>query len=109
MANTPLVQAIMAAGGPRTWRASKSNGELVRINRNGSATRETFQLKLSEGASNTRNPPLQDGDTVIVNRTALAVAGDPPPGSAPGPRHQGGAQSLRHQRGSHRRGADRAV
>ena len=76
MANTPLVQAIMAAGGPRTWRASKSNVELLRINRNGSATREKFQLKLSEGASNTRNPPLRDGDTVIVNRTALAVASD---------------------------------
>ena len=76
MANTPLVQAIMAAGGPKTWRASKSNVELLRINRNGSATREKFQLKLSEGASNTRNPPLRDGDTVIVNRTALAVASD---------------------------------
>ena len=51
--------------------------ELLRINRNGSATREKFQLKLSEGASNTRNPPpLRDGDTVIVNRTALAVASD---------------------------------
>jgi polysaccharide export outer membrane protein len=76
MANTPLVQAVMAAGGPQSWRASKGNVELVRINRNGSATRERFTLNLSQGASNQRNPPLRDGDTVIVNRTGLAVASD---------------------------------
>ncbi len=76
MANTPLVQAVMAAGGPNTWRASKGNVELVRINRNGTATRERFTLNLSQGASNQRNPPLRDGDTVIVNRTGLAVASD---------------------------------
>jgi len=76
MANTPLVQAVMAAGGPNSWRASKGNVELVRINRNGTATRERFTLNLSQGASNQRNPPLRDGDTVIVNRTGLAVASD---------------------------------
>ena len=76
MAGTPLVQAVMAAGGLATWRGNKSNVELVRINRNGSATRERFTLNLSQGASNVRNPPLRDGDTVIVNRTGLAVASD---------------------------------
>ena len=75
-ASTPLVQAVMAAGGPISWRANKGNVELVRINRNGSATRERFSLNLSQGASNQRNPPLRDGDTVIVNRTGLAVASD---------------------------------
>ncbi|MEB3353863.1 MAG: polysaccharide biosynthesis/export family protein [Cyanobacteriota bacterium] len=75
-ASTPLVQAVMAAGGPISWRANRGNVELVRINRNGSATRERFSLNLSQGASNQRNPPLRDGDTVIVNRTGLAVASD---------------------------------
>ena len=42
MAKTPLVQVIMAAWGLKTWRASKSNVEMLRINRNGSATREKF-------------------------------------------------------------------
>ena len=37
-ANTPLVQAILAAGGAEGWRANRGNVELVRINRNGSAT-----------------------------------------------------------------------
>lgn len=75
-ANTPLVQAVLAAGGPIAWRANRGDVELVRINRNGSATREKFALNLGQGASNTKNPPLRDGDTVVVNRSALAVASD---------------------------------
>lgn len=75
-ANTPLVQAVMAAGGPKSWRANKGDVELVRINRNGSATRARFTLNLSQGASNQNNPPLRDGDTVVVNRSTLALASD---------------------------------
>lgn len=75
-ANTPLVQAVMAAGGLQSWRGSRSNVELVRINRNGTATRQSFTLDLSQGASNAKNPPLRNGDTVLVNRSGFAVASD---------------------------------
>ncbi len=75
-ANTPLVQAVLAAGGTKAWRASRSSVELVRINRNGTATRRTFALDLNQGVSNARNPPLRDGDTVVVNRNSLAKASD---------------------------------
>ncbi|WP_240307714.1 SLBB domain-containing protein [Synechococcus sp. RS9917] len=75
-ANTPLVQAILAAGGPKAWRASKGNVELVRINRNGSATLKEFEIDLNQGASNQKNPPLRDGDTVRVKRSALARTSD---------------------------------
>ena len=75
-ANTPLVQAVLAAGGPKNWRASKGNVELVRINRNGSATLKKFKIDLGEGASNEKNPPLRDGDSVKVNRSTLARASD---------------------------------
>jgi polysaccharide export outer membrane protein len=75
-ANTPLVQAILAAGGPATWRAKRTNVELVRINRNGTATRELFDIDYSQGVSNLRNPPLRDGDTVVVNRSNYAVVTD---------------------------------
>ncbi len=75
-ANTPLVQAVLAAGGPQNWRANRGNVELVRINRNGSATLERFKIDLSQGASNEKNPPLRDGDTVKVNRSSLAKASD---------------------------------
>lgn len=75
-ANTPLIQAILAAGGPRTWRAKRSDVELVRISRNGTATRELFTIDYSQGVSGIRNPPLRDGDTVVVNRSNYAVFTD---------------------------------
>ena len=75
-ANTPLIQAILAAGGPKTWRAKRSNVELVRISRNGTATRELFTIDYSQGVSGIRNPPLRDGDTVVVNRSNFAVVTD---------------------------------
>jgi polysaccharide biosynthesis/export protein len=75
-ANTPLVQAILAAGGPQSWRANRSNVELVRINRNGTATREMFSVNYSKGVSRASNPPLRNGDTVIVNRSTYAVVTD---------------------------------
>jgi polysaccharide export outer membrane protein len=75
-ANTPLIQGILAAGGPLQWRANVSDVELVRINRNGTATRERFRINYSVGASNAKNPPLRDRDTVIVNRSALAKTSD---------------------------------
>ena len=75
-ANTPLIQAILIAGGAKNWRASKGNVDLVRINRNGSATLERFSIDLSQGASNEKNPPLRDGDTVKVHRSGLAKASD---------------------------------
>ena len=74
-ASTPLVQAVMAAGGVNP-RANIRNVELVRINRNGSAKLKKFKIDLSAAASNEKNPPLQDGDSVMVNRSQLALAGD---------------------------------
>ena len=75
-ANTPLVQAVLAAGGPNSFRANRSNVELVRINRNGSATRQVFNVNYSQGVSGTSNPPLRDGDTVVVNRSIYGTASD---------------------------------
>jgi polysaccharide export outer membrane protein len=76
MANTPLIQAVLAAGGPKGWRANSGNLELVRVNRNGSATLQRFKLNLAEGASNAKNPPLRNGDTVRVNSSGLAMISD---------------------------------
>lgn len=73
---TPLIQAILSAGGVENWRANRTNVELVRINRNGTATRRSYPLNLSQGASNRLNPPLRNGDTVIVNRSGLAQISD---------------------------------
>ncbi len=75
-ANTPLIQTVLAAGGPVFWRANKADVELIRINRNGTASRQRFRLNYGESPSTARNPPLREGDTVIVNRSALAVTSD---------------------------------
>lgn len=75
-ANTPVVQAVLAAGGPTNFRGKRSDVELVRINRNGTATRQLITINYGQGVSGVSNPPLRDGDTVVVNRTAYAVATD---------------------------------
>ena len=75
-AGTPLMQAILAAGGVNRQRANRSNIELVRINRNGTATLRRYNLDLTQGVSGPRNPPLRDGDSVIVNRSVLATGSD---------------------------------
>jgi polysaccharide export outer membrane protein len=75
-ANTPVVQAVLAAGGPKNWRGKRSDVELVRINRNGTATRQLITIDYNQGVSGLRNPPLRDGDTVVVNRSTFAVATD---------------------------------
>ena len=75
-AGTPLIQAVLAAGGPNQLRANRNNVELVRINRNGTATLRRYALDLSQGVSGPRNPPLRDGDSVVVNRSVLATGAD---------------------------------
>ena len=76
MANTPLVQAVLAAGGLRDWRANGGNVELLRINRNGTATLKRFRFEIGSDAFNATNPPLRQGDTVRVGRSLLAKGSD---------------------------------
>ena len=64
-ANTPLVEAIFRAGGPVRWRANRNQVELVRFSRDGKATRQTFSYNDTTNLS-LKNPPLRNGDTVIV-------------------------------------------
>jgi len=75
-AGTPLIQGVLAAGGPNQLRANRNNVELVRINRNGTATLRRYALDLRQGVSGPRNPPLRDGDSVVVNRSVLATGAD---------------------------------
>ncbi len=75
-ANTPLVEAILRAGGTRKWRANKNSIEIVRLNRNGVTTREVFSFREDRDISQAFNPPLRDRDTIIVNRTFFGQALD---------------------------------
>jgi len=75
-AGTPLMQALLAAGGPTPMRANRNNVELVRINRDGTATLRRYMVDFRQGVSGPRNPPLKDGDSVIVNRSVFAAGTD---------------------------------
>ncbi|MFO0138355.1 MAG: SLBB domain-containing protein, partial [Cyanobacteriota bacterium] len=65
-ANTPLIEALFRSGGLIRRRAQKNHIELVRFNRNGTTTRQIFSYKDDLSVSNVSNPPLRNGDTIIV-------------------------------------------
>lgn len=69
--NTPLNQALLAAGGFNN-RAAKGSVELVRLNSNGSVSRQKIVVDLAQGLNEGTNPPLRSNDTVIVGRSGLA-------------------------------------
>lgn len=74
--NTPVMQAILAAGGPKAGRAEYSNIELIRINRDNTLTHQILQLSYTSKANDIKNPPLRNGDTVVVHRSAYAATTD---------------------------------
>ncbi len=74
--NTPLTQAIFAAGGPVNWKANTNNIQLIRINENGSAVLKRYKINLSDPVSNKNNPLLKDGDIIKVNMTSSANISD---------------------------------
>ena len=64
--NTPLVQAILAAGGPTNFRANKGNVQLLRINYDGTVKLKKYKINLKDNLLSKNNPPLKDGDMVKV-------------------------------------------
>lgn len=74
-ANSPLSQAILSAGG-LSRRAKRNEVELVRIQPNGSIERKQFAYQPGAALGATTNPPLRDGDVVIVDRHLWAKTTD---------------------------------
>ncbi|MCP9884194.1 SLBB domain-containing protein [Synechococcus sp. ATX 2A4] len=75
-ANTPLMDALLTAGGPDDWRADERGIQLIRVNRNGTVERRTFAVDYSQGVSTEKNPPLREGDTVLVSRSLYGKSVD---------------------------------
>lgn len=69
--NTPLNQAILAAGGFNT-RAARGSVTLVRLNFDGTVTRREIDIDFEQGISDDTNPTLRNGDTVLIRRSGLA-------------------------------------
>ena len=74
-ANSPLSQAVLAAGG-LTRRASASTLQLVRVMPNGSMERRQLAYAPGQALGTDNNPPLQDGDVVVVDRHGWAKFND---------------------------------
>jgi polysaccharide export outer membrane protein len=69
--NTPLNQAILAAGGFNN-RAKKGSVNFIRLNPNGTVTQRSIPVDFSKGISEANNPPLRSNDTIVVGRSTLA-------------------------------------
>lgn len=73
--NTPLNQALLAAGGFNN-RARKSRVTFVRLNPNGTVARRDVAVDFSRGISEENNPPLRNNDTIVVGRSTFTQIGD---------------------------------
>ncbi|PSN17322.1 sugar ABC transporter substrate-binding protein, partial [filamentous cyanobacterium CCP5] len=73
--NTPLNQAILAAGGFNT-RAREDRVLLVRLNPNGTVEQREIPVDFAQGINEGSNPVLQNNDIVIVAESGLASFSD---------------------------------
>ncbi len=74
--NTPLNQAILAAGGFDTARADRGSVELVRLNLDGTVNKREIEVDLASGANEETNPVLKENDVVVVGRGGIATVSD---------------------------------
>lgn len=74
--NTPLNQALLAAGGFDNRRARKSSVELIRLNPDGTVTRRNVSIDFAQGTNEQMNPALRNNDIVVVGRSGLASLTD---------------------------------
>lgn len=69
--NTPLNQALLAAGGFND-RADRQSVNLVRLNPNGTVMQQNISIDFNEGISETDNPILMNQDVVVVKRSGIS-------------------------------------
>jgi polysaccharide export outer membrane protein len=74
--NTPLNQALLAAGGFDNRRARRGSVELIRLNPDGSVSQRTVAVNLADGINESTNPILYQNDVVIVGRSGSASFSD---------------------------------
>ncbi|XGV94376.1 MAG: SLBB domain-containing protein (plasmid) [Leptolyngbya sp. BL-A-14] len=73
--NTPLNQAVLAAGG-FTTRARVKSVDLIRLNPNGTITKRNIAINFDNQLNDQTNPALYNDDIIIVNRSGLAAFSD---------------------------------
>lgn len=70
--NTPLNQVLLAAGGFNFARSKRDSIDLIRLNRDGTVTKRTINIDLSQGINEKNNPILRNNDVIIVQRNSIA-------------------------------------
>ncbi|NES45285.1 SLBB domain-containing protein, partial [Moorena sp. SIO2C4] len=74
--NSPLNEALLAAGGFDDVRAEKGSVELVRLNRNGTVEKREIEIDFTAPVNEETNPTLQPNDVIIVKRDGVAKTAD---------------------------------
>lgn len=67
--NTPLNQVLLAAGGFDQKRAKKSSVELIRLNPDGTVSKQTVPIDFTQGINEENNPIVHNNDIIVVNRS----------------------------------------
>lgn len=73
--NTPMNQAILAAGG-FTNRAQINLVKLIRLNPNGTVSEREIAVDFSADINSDENPPVRPNDTIIIGRSGIARLDD---------------------------------
>jgi polysaccharide export outer membrane protein len=74
--NTPMNQALLAAGGFDLIRAARGEVRLVRLNPDGTVSDRRVPVDFAAGVNEQTNPAMRPNDTIIVGRSALTSATD---------------------------------
>ena len=74
--NTPLNQAILAAGGFDSQRANQKEVELVSLKPNGTVDKRKIKVDLGAEVNDETNPILGQNDVVVVGRSGTTAATD---------------------------------
>jgi polysaccharide biosynthesis/export protein len=74
--NTPINNAIMAAGSFVPGRANPNKVQLIRINPDGTVTQRQLKIDFKQGLNADANPVLQNNDVIVVGRSGIASFSD---------------------------------
>ncbi|MGB3404767.1 MAG: SLBB domain-containing protein [Microcoleaceae cyanobacterium] len=74
--NTPLNQALLAAGGFDRIRARQGTIQLIRVNPDGTVSRRKIEIDFSNGISGKENPVVRNNDIIVVNRSIVTTVAD---------------------------------
>ena len=76
-ANLPLSKVLMAAGGPKSIRANRTNIKILRgSSQNSFSVKKNYKFNLKNNLVNSKNPVINNGDVIFVGSSAIAKTGD---------------------------------